>query len=187
VAEPIQAQAKMYSIDHKDKAFIDRFLCVCKLAGLGVKTKLPKHRLKAHLKERYKMHDRDFPKNGIAHKVAEVFSWTSGSMTIETYASCLDKILNEQPPVTLINLAFRIYDVNNDNKVDELDLYSIMYFFENAVKPEKATEVRNFEQQMFKQIIQVEANTDRIYYDNLFIKALSSDICVIQNAIESKK
>jgi hypothetical protein len=45
--------------------------------------------------------------------------------------------------------------VNNDQRVDELDLYSIMHFFETVNKPAKAEEVRYFEEQMMKQILQV--------------------------------
>ena len=41
--------------------------------------------------------------------------------------------MNEQPK-KLIKMAFKIYDFNNDGKVDELDLFSIMQTFELLAK-----------------------------------------------------
>ena len=125
------------------------------------------------------MLDKEIPKSGIAHKVAEIFSWASMSITIETFAKNLDTWLNESPPTTLINLAYRIYDLNNDNKVDELDLYSIIYFFEGAIKPAKDEHIKRYNQQMFQQLIQVKAQAEKIETDTLFLRALSPDLCVI--------
>ena len=99
------------------------------------------------------MSDREFPKIGIAHKVAEIFDWSTGSIVLDSYTAEINKWLNEEPPKTLLKLAFSIYDINNDRQVDELDLYSIMHFFEMASKPAKAEEVRQFEDQMLKQIL----------------------------------
>ena len=64
--------------------------------------------------------------------------------------------------------------------VSELDLYSVLYFLDSASKPSEADQVRQFEEHMLKQILQVKAIKQPIAEgDNFFIKALSSDICVI--------
>lgn len=50
----------------------------------------------------------------MAEKITEIFDFGAGMITFETYTVFLDKCLNESPPTTLIKLAFRIYDINND-------------------------------------------------------------------------
>jgi Ca2+-binding EF-hand superfamily protein len=50
----------------------------------------------------------------MAEKITEIFDFGSGMISFEAYALFLEKCLNESPPTTLIKLAFRIYDINND-------------------------------------------------------------------------
>ena len=59
------------------------------------KVKLQKNRFKAFMKERYKMNDKEFPKVGIAHKVAELFDWSTGSQSLDTYSTFLNECMNE--------------------------------------------------------------------------------------------
>lgn len=70
----------------------------------------------------------------MAEKIAEIFDFGAGMITFEAYSTFLEKCLNESPPITLIKLAFRIYDINNDKQVDELDLDATMDHFEKLAK-----------------------------------------------------
>ena len=70
----------------------------------------------------------------MAEKITEIFDFGSGLISFEAYALFLEKCLNESPPTTLIKLAFRIYDINNDKQIDELDLYATMDHFEKLAK-----------------------------------------------------
>lgn len=170
-------QSALVTLNPKDRAIQEHFLKICReKKGTQARTaKLVKGRFKAFLKERYKMNDKEFPRVGIAHKVAECFDWSTGSVVLDNYTAEINKWLSEDPPKTLTRLAFTIYDINNDKRVDELDLYSIIHFFETAGKPAKAEEVRQFEEQMLKQILQVKVNSQETL--SLFTKAISHDIC----------
>ena len=46
----------------------------------------------------------------------------------------MEKCMNEQPPKTLTKMAFKIYDFNNDRKLDELDLFATLKSFETFAK-----------------------------------------------------
>lgn len=71
-----------------------------------------------------------------------MFDFAQGSFTLETYSKFLEDCLNEKPPKTLIKMAFKIYDFNSDRKLDELDLFAIMYQFESLSKGVQGLEVK---------------------------------------------
>lgn len=113
------------------------------------KAKITRKRLQMYLYNRYK-------DQNVVRKFTDTFNFNAGmtALTLEDYTKFMEKILNESPPKTLIRMAFRIYDFNNDRKIDVLDLYALMHQFQQIMKPAEAEEVKAFEETMLTKIFE---------------------------------
>jgi len=100
-------------------------ICKEKKDKIASKAKLNRKRLHAFLYNRYK-------DQNVVKRMTDSFNFNAGTpaLTLEEYSKFLEKCLNESPPKTLIRMAFRIYDFNNDRKIDVLDLYALMHQFQ---------------------------------------------------------
>ena len=112
------------------------------------KAKLTRKRLQTFLYNRYK-------DQNVVRRMTDSFNFNAGTpaLTLEEYAKFLEKCLNESPPKTLIRMAFRIYDFNNDRKIDVLDLYALMHQFQQTMQPAEAEAVKAFEETMLTKIL----------------------------------